>query len=79
MQKSFMMKSYSEDSICSDEGMIIMKQFKRMVVMIMSENMGWTWMWMATRRTGLNGDKNQSASVAENLTDTHTKNDHSAH
>ena len=50
MQKSFMMKSYSEDSICSDEGMIIMKQFKRMVVMIMSENMGWTWMWMVAFR-----------------------------
>ena len=35
--------------------------------MMMSENMGWTRMWIATRRTGLNGDKNQSASVAENL------------
>ena len=60
-------KITSVDSICSDEGMIIIKQFKRMVVIMMSENMGWTRMWIATRRTGLKGDKNQSASVAENL------------
>ena len=33
----------------------------------MSENIGWTKMWMATRRTGLNGDKNHIASEAENL------------
>ena len=60
-------KRTSVDSIVSFEGRIIMKQFKRMVVMIMRENNGWTKMWIATRRTGLNGDKNQSASVPENL------------
>ncbi len=45
--------------------MIIMKQLSRMVVMIMSEKSGCTSMWMATRRTGLNGDSTQRASDAE--------------
>ena len=38
-----------------------------MVVMIIRENKGWTKIWIATRRTGLKGDKNQRASVPENL------------
>ena len=46
--------------------MIIIIQLSRMVAMIMIEKRGWTWMWMATRRTGLNGDKNPIAFVAEN-------------
>ena len=56
--------SYSDDSICSLDGMIIMKQLSRMVVMMMSEKSGWTRMWMATRRTGENGEITQSASSA---------------
>ena len=60
-------ETYSVDSICSEDGMIIIRQFKRIVRIIMSENIGWTKMWMATRRTGLNGDKNHIASEAENL------------
>ena len=57
--------THSEDSICSLEGMIIMKQLSRMVVMMMREKSGCTRMWMATRRTGLKGDSTHSASAAE--------------
>ena len=58
--------THSDDSICSLEGMIIMKQLSKMVVMIMSEKSGCTRMWMATRRTGLKGESTQRASAAEN-------------
>ena len=46
--------------------MIIMKQLRRMVVMMMREKSGWTRMWMATRRTGLNGESTHRASSALN-------------
>ncbi len=42
-----------------------MKQLSRMVVMMMSEKSGCTRMWMATLRTGENGEITQRASVAE--------------
>ena len=63
-----MMKgTHSDDSILSLEGMIIMRQFKRMVKMMVREKSGCTRMWMATLRTGLKGDKAQMALSAENL------------
>ena len=65
--KGFKYVTYSVDSICSEDGMIIIRQFKRIVKIMISENNGWTKMCMATRRTGLNGDKNHMASEAENL------------
>ena len=52
----YVMYTYSEASIFSLEGMIIIKQLRRMVVMIMSEKSGWTRMWMATRLTGEKGE-----------------------
>ena len=59
-------ETYSEDSIFSLEGIIIIRQLRRIVKMIVNEKRGWTRMWMATRRTGLNGDKAQMADSAEN-------------
>jgi hypothetical protein len=50
-------KTHSDDSIFSLEGMIIIRQLRRMVKMMVNEKRGWTRMWMATRRTGLNGDR----------------------
>ena len=57
--------TYSEASIISVEGIIIRRQFSKIVVMMIIENSGWTSMWIATRRTGLKGDKNHKAFVAE--------------
>ena len=57
--------TYSEASIISVEGIIIRRQFNKIVVMMIIENSGWTSMWIATRRTGLKGDKNHKAFVAE--------------
>ena len=57
--------THSEDSICSLEGMIIMKQLSRMVVMMMREKSGCTRMWMATRRTGLKGCKKNQYNTTE--------------
>ena len=57
--------AHSVDSIFSVGGMIIMTQLRRMVTMMMSEKRGWTMMWMATRLTGLKGDRNHMESSAE--------------
>ena len=57
--------TYSVDSILSDGVRIIIRQLMRMVAMMMRENKGWTNTWMATRRTGENGDRNHMESSAE--------------
>ena len=46
-------------------GRIIMMQLRRMVTMMMREKRGWTSTWMATLRTGENGERNHMESSAE--------------
>ena len=65
MEAWILNNTYSEASIISVEGIIIRRQFNKIVVMMIIENSGWTSMWIATRRTGLKGDKNHKAFVAE--------------
>ena len=57
--------THSVDSICSVGGRIIMMQLRRMVTMMMREKRGWTSTWMATLRTGENGERNHMESSAE--------------
>ena len=51
----------------SDSGMVMTLQLTRMVVMIAKLNMGWVKTMRAIRRIGWNGERSQSAFVAENL------------
>ena len=51
----------------SDSGMVMTLQLTRMVVMMAKLNMGWVKTMRAIRRIGWNGERSQSAFVAENL------------
>lgn len=61
------MKTYSVDSMVGVPGIIMSMQLVKIVVMMKSENSGWTSIYIATRRNGLNGSSIHNASVAENL------------
>lgn len=59
--------TYSDASIVGVGVIIMNTQFVSIVVMIVTENIGWTKMYIATRRIGLKGSSAQRPSVALNL------------
>lgn len=59
--------TYSDASIVGVGGIIMNTQFVSIVVMIVIENIGWTSMYIATRRMGLKGSSAHRPSVALNL------------
>lgn len=59
--------SYSVCSMASFGGIVMITQLTRMVTMTRKLNSGWTSMYMATRRIGLNGSSMYIEGVALNL------------